>query len=112
MPDGSTLEKSGTEADFTITDPELWWTYELSGKAEQPLYEISAAVVSGGKEVDSTSKKIGIRKIELNREKDEYGRNLPIPDLNGGPSFHQGYKLHTARQLHNAVYFRQARIFN
>lgn len=57
MPDGSILEKSGTEADFTITDPELWWTYELSGKAEQPLYEISAAVVSGGKEVDSTSKK-------------------------------------------------------
>ncbi len=51
-------EKSGTEADFTITDPELWWTYELSGKAEQPLYEISAAVVSGGKEVDSTSKKM------------------------------------------------------
>lgn len=89
LPDGSTLEKSGTEADFTITDPELWWTYELSGKAEQPLYEISAAVVSGGKEVDSTSKKIGIRKIELNREKDEYGRNFQFR-LNGVPLFIKG----------------------
>lgn len=89
LPDGSTLEKSGTEADFTITDPELWWTYELSGKAEQPLYEISAAVVSGGKEVDFTSKKIGIRKIELNREKDEYGRNFQFR-LNGVPLFIKG----------------------
>lgn len=89
LPDGSTLEKSGTEADFTITDPELWWTYELSGKAEQPLYEINAAVVSGGKEVDSTSKKIGIRKIELNREKDEYGRNFQFR-LNGVPLFIKG----------------------
>lgn len=89
LPDGSTLEKSGTEADFTITDPELWWTYELSGKTEQPLYEISAAVVSRGKEVDSTSKKIGIRKIELNREKDEYGRNFQFR-LNGVPLFIKG----------------------
>lgn len=89
LPDGSTLEKSGTEADFTITEPELWWTYELSGKAEQPLYEISAAVVSGGKEVDSDSKKIGIRKIELNREKDEYGRNFQFR-LNGIPLFIKG----------------------
>lgn len=89
LPDGSTLEKSGTEADFTIPEPELWWTYELSGKAEQPLYEISAAVVSGGKEVDSDSKKIGIRKIELNREKDEYGRNFQFR-LNGIPLFIKG----------------------
>lgn len=89
LPDGSTLEKSGTEADFTIPEPELWWTYELSGKAEHPLYEISAAVVSGGKEVDSDSKKIGIRKIELNREKDEYGRNFQFR-LNGVPLFIKG----------------------
>ncbi len=88
-PDGTELASSGDSAVFNIDKPELWWTYELSGKKSQPLYTVSARLICSGKTVDSTAKKIGIRKIELNRDLDEYGKNFQFK-LNGVPLFIKG----------------------
>lgn len=73
----------GVKARAEIKNPELWWTRELSDKETQPLYEIKIGTVS---------KKIGLRTIELNRSKDEYGINFQFI-LNGVPVFAKGANL-------------------
>lgn len=79
----------GECAEFVIDNPELWWTYELSGSKNQPLYTVSAKLKLNGKVLDEQSKKIGLRTIELNRERDKYGRNFQFI-LNGVPLFIKG----------------------
>lgn len=74
---------------FIIEHPELWWTRELSRKDVQPLYTIQATLFADGKPVDGQSKKIGIRTMGLNREKDAYGQNFQFR-LNGVPLFIKG----------------------
>lgn len=88
-PNGKTIEKAGSKAEFTIENPELWWTKELSGKDKQPLYTVKAILYKGNKTVDEAEKKIGIRTIELNRERDMYGQNFQFR-LNGVPLFIKG----------------------
>lgn len=88
-PDGKSISKEGDSAEFSIENPQLWWTYELSGKKEQPLYTVSAALKYNGEIVDVCEKKIGLRTIALNRERDEYGKNFQFI-LNGIPLFIKG----------------------
>lgn len=88
-PNGEVLKKNGFSAEFNIDEPELWWTYELSQKEVQPLYTVTARIFVNGKAVDESTKKIGIRKIELNTELDEYGKNFQFR-LNGVPLFIKG----------------------
>ena len=88
-PDGEVFKQSGTSAEFVIEKPELWWTKELSEKSRQPLYTVSAAIFENGEQTNIVSKKIGLRTIELNREKDEFGRNFQFI-LNGVPLFIEG----------------------
>ena len=88
-PDGNAVSKKGTEADFTVENPELWWTYELSGKDTQPLYTITATLKKGNKVVSVLEKRIGLRTIELDRSNDEYGSNFRFV-LNGVPIFVKG----------------------
>lgn len=89
-PNGDILfEQQGCSAEFTVKDPELWWTKELSGKDTQPLYTVTAVLYHNKKAVDRAEKKIGIRNIELNRERDEYGQNFQFR-LNGIPLFIKG----------------------
>ncbi|MGN0463352.1 MAG: glycosyl hydrolase 2 galactose-binding domain-containing protein [Acutalibacteraceae bacterium] len=88
-PNGETLVKKGEKAEFSISSPELWWTHELSGKERQPIYTVKARLISGGREVDACEKKTGIRKLELRRNTDEYGRNFQFV-LNGVPLFIKG----------------------
>lgn len=83
-PDGKTTEVKGDKAEFLISDPQIWWTKELSGKAVQPLYTVTA--YGYGEEL---SKKVGLRTIELDRSKDEYGYNFRFI-LNGVPLFIKG----------------------
>lgn len=48
---------------FEIKDPSLWWP---SGSGEQNLYDLKITILGEGDEVyDEVTKKIGIRKIEL-----------------------------------------------
>lgn len=88
-PDGTVQIKQGESAKFIIENPKLWWTHELSDSPEQPLYTVKAKLNFDGETLESTEKKIGIRKIELNRERDEYGRNFQFI-LNGVPLFIKG----------------------
>ncbi len=88
-PNGDVMTAKGKSAEFVIENPELWWTYELSKSKNQPLYKVTAILKSKGKTVDEQSKKIGIRTIELNRERDMYGRNFQFI-LNGVPLFIKG----------------------
>ncbi|MGN1419622.1 MAG: glycosyl hydrolase 2 galactose-binding domain-containing protein [Acutalibacteraceae bacterium] len=88
-PDGTQTVKSGKSVCFEIENPLLWQTYELSGKDKQPLYKIEAVLLANGKECDRKSKKIGLRTIRLNREKDEFGSKFQF-ELNGVPLFIKG----------------------
>lgn len=88
-PDGTEITQAGESAEFTIENPELWWTKELSDKKKQPLYTVTARLCDGESIVCEQSKKIGIRTITLNRELDEYGRNFQFV-LNGVPLFIKG----------------------
>ncbi|WYZ44630.1 hypothetical protein EsH8_VII_001066 [Colletotrichum jinshuiense] len=49
-------------ATFQIQDPALWYPVRYG---KQPLYTVTATLLGGDDEVDSVSKKIGIRKVEL-----------------------------------------------
>lgn len=88
-PNGKTETIKNAEAIFDVKDAELWWTYDISGKKEQPLYTVTASLICGETVVDTASKKIGIRTIELNRDRDEYGKNFQFR-LNGVPIFAKG----------------------
>ena len=89
-PDGNTLSlggiiKDGVAKTFHIENPELWWTADISGKAEQPVYTAKLTLANH----EEKAVTIGLRTIALNREKDEYGRNFQFV-LNGIPLFIKG----------------------
>lgn len=88
-PDGKEQTLTGVEGTFTVENPELWWTYELSGKKEQPLYTVSATVEAKGKTVSEKAVKTGLRTLVLDRSKDKYGSNFRFI-LNGVPLFIKG----------------------
>lgn len=88
-PGGEVMTSNGDSAHFEIENPELWWTYDLSDKKEQPLYTVTATLICDGKTIDEKNKKIGIRKIELNRELDGYGKNFQFK-INDVPIFAKG----------------------
>lgn len=89
-PNGDLIQAvDGTSAHFEIDSPELWWTYDLSDKKEQPLYTVTATLICNGRVIDEKSRRLGIRKLVLNRERDEYGQNFQFV-LNDVPIFAKG----------------------
>lgn len=60
-PSGEVLEvresESAGKTDFTIRDPELWWTNDLSLRKTQPLYTIEVTLKQNGALLDSISKR-------------------------------------------------------
>ena len=71
--------------DFEIKNPKLWWT---NGLGEQHLYNISAQLDIKGQKVKEETR-IGIRTLELVREKDDDGTSFYFK-LNGHPVFMKG----------------------
>lgn len=66
-----TSDSKGTvEATLVIENPKLWWPH---GYGAQPLYEAVAFI---GPEGHRTSKKFGIRDVELVQDKDKFGRSF------------------------------------
>lgn len=75
--------------EHVIREPQLWYTWDLSDRAEQPLYTIEARIYRGEALAAQESRKIGLRQIRLRREKDEYGSNFQF-EINGIPLFIKG----------------------
>jgi beta-mannosidase len=80
--------KEGTHkysVDFQIENPKLWWT---NGLGEPHLYNITGKLKIREMEVAENTR-IGIRTLELVREKDEEGTSFYFK-LNGHPVFMKG----------------------
>jgi len=56
-----------------IENPMLWWP---NGLGDQPLYAFRAEIIENGETVDFSQKRIGLRQMELIRERDKWGESF------------------------------------
>lgn len=74
-----------TSVTFHISNPELWYPVRYG---KQPLYTIKATLLSGEAEIDTLSKRIGLRKAELiQREMKEQSGTTFFFQINNIPIF-------------------------
>ncbi len=78
--------KNEIHVDFSINDPELWWT---NGLGEAHLYQLLAKAEINDEIFDEKNLRIGIRQLELIRKRDSIGRSFYVK-LNGYPVFMKG----------------------
>ncbi len=98
-PDGTTQSQTQDAALFAgdtpinvplrIARPQRWWPVGY-GKAN--LYAVKATVTVDGETVGTISHRIGLRTIELRREKDQWGKSFELV-VNGVPVFAKGANL-------------------
>ncbi len=84
-PNGETYQIKANE-ETKIDNPLLWWP---NGLGEQNLYTVKVILLENGVPVDESTRKIGLRSIELVREKDYYGESF-YHRVNGVPFFAMG----------------------
>ncbi len=77
--------KQTCSLDFEIDNPKLWWT---NGLGEPHLYTLKGQVKRAGFHSEE-SKRVGVRTLELVREKDDKGTSFFFK-LNGVPVFMKG----------------------
>ncbi|UCE07858.1 MAG: hypothetical protein JSW07_07450, partial [bacterium] len=82
----SSISGSKIEKKLTIKKPRLWWP---NGWGDQPLYTVSATLKDGKQIVHTKNIKIGLRTIELVREKDDRGESFGFK-VNGHLIFCKG----------------------
>ena len=90
---------SSAKCSFSIAKPKLWWPNRYGG---QPLYKIEAALVSGGEELHSFSRRIGLRTIAVDQSKDKHGKAFAFV-VNGVPVFAKGANWVPADQFPSRI---------
>lgn len=84
------LQITGEKGVWTIRleDPRLWWP---NGYGDQPLYRLDVILesTSASAEIDRKSQRIGLRKAEVRREKDQWGESFAFY-VNDVPVFAKG----------------------
>ena len=71
-PDGKAVEIQ-PNAENEIQTPQLWWPNTLGA---QPLYTVKAEIIQNGTVADAIEKRIGLRTLELIRERDKWGESF------------------------------------
>ncbi len=74
------------DIEFSIEKPEFWWTNGLGG---HKLYNVELRMLKKAKTIQSVAERIGVRTIELVRDKDSVGNTFYFR-LNGVPVFMKG----------------------
>jgi beta-mannosidase len=74
------------EKSFSIVNPDLWWP---AGMGEQNLYTVKLDLYQKGRLLDSVEKRIGLRKLALEQNEDEWGKSFQFV-VNGVPFFAKG----------------------
>ncbi len=73
--------------EILIKNPKLWWP---NGMGAQPLYDVTVELRDeDGHLLDSVSRRIGLRTLELRRRKDRWGQSFEFV-VNGRPFFAKG----------------------
>ena len=81
----TSLSGEGTGS-IAIENPQLWWVNGLGG---QPLYEVEAVLFYNGEAVDTWKRRIGLRSMTMQRNKDEWGESF-AHEINGKAFFAMG----------------------
>ncbi len=74
------------KAEIEIQDPQLWWS---NGLGKQNLYQVEVSLTNRGNELDNWRRHTGLRTIELDTSKDQWGKNFRFL-VNGVPIFAKG----------------------
>lgn len=81
------LSDNVIEFKFKVAKPELWWP---NGMGKQPLYDLKVTIFDkNGSNLDNIQQKIGLRKLELIREDDQWGQSFKFA-ANGKEFFAKG----------------------
>lgn len=84
-PDGTSVKLENGKP-YLIRQPKLWWP---NGLGEQPLYEVKAVLQEDSGEGSSVLRRIGLRTMNMKREKDQWGETFAM-EVNGRSVFSMG----------------------
>lgn len=76
----------GPDGRIAIGDPQLWWPRGYGG---QPLYKVEAELLIGGEPAGRWERRIGLRTMEMSRDRDEWGEEF-CHKVNGVKIFAMG----------------------